>query len=425
MRRLYSIATYLLLPLVLLHLAWRGLRNRAYWQRWSERFGIAPKGVQPRGIWVHAVSVGEINAASPLIHALLDRYPKWPITVTTFTPTGSDWARRLFGSRVGHCYVPLDTPRAVGRFVKFLQPRLLVVMETEIWPNLYAAAERAGTPILMANARISENSLRGYQRWDKLTRLALGHISRIAAQSGTDADRLRQLGAPGGQIEVTGNMKFDLPAPDSLHDEGRELRRRWGPERPVWIAASTHEDEERQILKVHHRLRDRHPDLVLIIAPRHPERFDQIAHLIDQQGLEWTRRSEQANPTPDTQIYLLDTLGELMRFYAASDLAFLGGSLVPVGGHNVLEPAALGIPVLVGPHTENCAELVEKMLENGSALQLQDRRELKQAIFSLLEDQAQRDAMGRAGRALVHEGQGAVARTFAIANDLLAGQKHG
>ncbi len=414
-RTLYWLASYLLLP----YLALRALQNRAYLKRWRERFGFYRQAPPAGGIVLHAASVGEVNAAAALIHAIARRYPDVPITVTSFTPTGSQRIRALFADNIHHFYAPLDLPGAVRRFYRRVRPRLLVIMETEIWPNLLFAAAQHGTLVMMANARISETSLSRYRHIRRLMQAALAQVARIAAQSEADAGRLRAIGAPAGRIEVTGNLKFDVNLPQDLHEQGLALRQGWGQQRPVLLAGSTHEGEEEPVLTAFLGVLRSFPQALLVLAPRHPERFQAVAQRARAAGLEVQSYSQ--NPVCDsaTQCLVVDAMGELLRFYAACDVAFVGGSLERIGGHNVLEPAALSIPVLVGPYTANFEDMTRQLLASGGARRVADAADLERAAIQLLGDSALRQKMGAAGLALLRSGQGALDRNLRIIAELL------
>jgi 3-deoxy-D-manno-octulosonic-acid transferase len=398
---------YLILPLALLRLYWRGRHDAGHRRRWRERLGFFPP--LPSGcLWVHAVSLGETRAALPLIRALLERYPDQPLLVTTTTLTGSRQVREALGERVLHVYAPYDLPGAVRRFLRQTRPRLAVIMETELWPNLLRQCAVAGIPTMIANARLSERSARGYARIRRLTASMLRDVTLIAAQAEADADRFRALGAP--RVAVTGNLKYDLSLPDDLPERGWQLRRELlGEERRVWIAASTHAGEDEPILAALALLRPRWPELLLLLVPRHPERFDGVAALCRQQGCKLVRRSEQRACAPDTAVFLGDTMGELLLFYAAADLAFIGGSLVDTGGHNVLEPALLGLPVLFGPHMFNFTEASQRLLAAEAAWQVTDAAALATAVDRLLADPELRRTIGQRGRAVVERHRGALA----------------
>jgi 3-deoxy-D-manno-octulosonic-acid transferase len=408
MRLLYTGLLYLLLPLALLRLYWRSRRDPGHRRRWRERLGWIASLPESGCLWVHAVSVGEARAALPLIRALLARYPDRPVLVTTTTLTGSRQVQEALGDRVLHVYAPYDLPGAVQRFLQRSRPRLAIIMETELWPNLLRQCAMAEIPVLVANARLSERSARGYAQIHGLTASMLRDVTLIAAQAEADAERFRALGAP--RVAVVGNLKYDLKLPDDLLEQGQALRReRLGENRPVWIAASTHAGEDEQILEALAQLRTHWPDLLLLLTPRHPERFDSVAALCQRQGFKVVRRSDQQPCSPETAVFLGDSMGELLLFYAAADLAFVGGSLVPTGGHNVLEPALLGLPVLFGPHMFNFTEAGERLLEVEAAWQVADAGELAVAVNRWLADPEQRRNAGQRGRAVVERHRGALA----------------
>lgn len=414
---------YLATPLFLLRLMARGMRYGDYHKRWRERFGLFRRPGFEASLWVHAVSLGEVNAAEPLVKALLERYPQWPLVVTTVTPTGSERVRQLFGDRVFHVYLPYDLPFSVRRFLRRVRPRLGMVVETEIWPNLYFACRDHGVALMIANARLSARSLRGYAPARGLVRAALGCVTYVAAQSRCDAARYRLLGADATGLTVAGNLKFDMPLPREAMREGAEMCERWGRSRPVWIAASTHEGEENAVLQAHREVLATHPDALLLLAPRHPERFRSVEQTVRERGFATATRSAQHEPGPGTQCFVIDAMGELMRFFAAADVAFVGGSLVPIGGHNVLEPAALGRPVLVGPHTFNFDNITEALLSEGGAQRVGDAHELASAVLALLADGARRERMGRAASRVFDRERGAVGRIMTLVDRVLSSSR--
>lgn len=409
---LYSLALYLLTPLFFLYLLFRGWRNHDYWQGWGQRLGFCRKVIRPGGIVVHAVSVGEVNAAETLIRQLIKRYPNLPLTVTCFTPTGSRRIRALFGAEVAHTLWPLDLPGAVQRFLRYAQPRLIIILETEIWPNFYSTADGLGIPLMLVNARISNSSFARYQRFHALTSAALGSADRIGAQSAEDQRRLLLLGAPPDRTLLTGNLKYDLHLAAELPAQGLALKQSWGAERPVLLAASTREGEEKIVLEAFQQVLQEFPQALLVMVPRHPERFDEVARLIHGSGLSMARHSQPVGKLQDVSCYLVDVMGELLRFYAACDLAFVGGSLANTGGHNVLEAAALAKPVLVGPNTFNFAQITERLLAGGGALRVVNSASLQQAVTGLLQQPERAVAMGAAGKNLVLNEQGALQRTL-------------
>lgn len=416
MLRVYTVILYILAPLVLLRLAWRGLllKSPDYMTRWRQRFGQFDDAPENVDIWLHAVSVGEVNAALPLIEGLLTRHPGIQIAVTTVTPTGSDRVRQVLDDKVFHIYAPYDLPGAVKRFLDSLNPTLAIVMETEIWPNVFNRCRLRGIPLLMINARVSLRSASRYRLIKPLVRQALACVSEIAAQSKGDAERLISLGANPELTSIGGNLKFDLDIPSRVVTKGRELRKSWGQDRPVWIAASTHEGEEEAALNVHRELLERLPDALLLIAPRHPERFVRVAALVRSRGFRTRSRGQHRTAKADTQCFVVDTIGELLNFYAGADAAFVGGSLARIGGHNILEPAALGVPVIVGPYTMNFAEIMELLCTDGAAVVVKNGQELGNAVLQLLSDRDGRLQMGEAGRAAVLDHRGAVDHAFQV-----------
>ncbi|MCU0755925.1 MAG: lipid IV(A) 3-deoxy-D-manno-octulosonic acid transferase [Xanthomonadales bacterium] len=424
LRLLYTVLVHVATPFILYRLAFRGIRQRSYLDRWRERFGFFDKPDFTRSIVVHAVSVGEFNAAIPLIEALMQRFPEHGLVVTTITPTGSERVRKVLGRRVFHVYLPYDLPGSIRRFLRRVRPELLVIMETEIWPNLYFTCKQHGVPILIANARLSERSLKGYGPGQPLAQYAVRCASWIAAQSQSDAERFLQLGAEPSQVEVVGNVKFDMPVPTGLAQRGREQRARWGTERPVWMAASTHEGEEQAVLTAHAKVLQRFPDALLLLAPRHPERFRAAAARCRAYGFNTRQRSEENLPGPDTQCFVIDTLGELLQFYASADVAFVAGSLEPIGGHNTLEAAAIGVPVLIGPHTFNFEEISERLLNAGAALRIDDADTMGQQLQRLLAQPALRQQMGAAGMRSVAAQRGAVQRIVDAAARLVSGSSN-
>ncbi|GIZ12852.1 lipid IV(A) 3-deoxy-D-manno-octulosonic acid transferase [Pseudomonas sp. NCCP-436] len=410
-RYLYTLLLHLALPLIALRLLLRARKAPAYARRIGERFAFSLPRMKPGGIWIHAVSVGESIAAAPLIRALQARYPHLPVTVTCMTPTGSERITALFGDSVQHCYLPYDLPWTSARFLNRLQPRLAVVMETELWPNHIHQCARRGIPVVLANARLSERSARGYARFGRLTAPMLAELSLIAVQTQTEAERFLALGARAECVEVTGSIKFDLTIDPELAPRAATLRRQWQADgRPLWIAASTHIGEDEQILAAHRQLLTSYPDALLILVPRHPERFTKVYELCREQGLTTRRRSTGEAVQPDDQVLLGDTMGELLFLYALADLAFVGGSLVPHGGHNLLEPAALGKPLLSGPHTFNFLEISAQLREAGALEEVTDAAQLANALTALLQDRPRAERMSLAGLAVLGANQGALQR---------------
>ena len=423
MRFLYLLAVYLAAPVVSALFLWRGLRDRSYWRNFGERFGFGAR-LTPGGVWLHAVSVGEVQACAALVSALSRRYPALPLTVTTFTPTGSARARALFGNLAQVRYVPYDLPGAVRRFFRRVQPRLAVIFETELWPNLYRECGRRRVPLVLASARISARSVSRYQRLGTLFRETLARTALVAAQGASDAERFRSLGADPANTHVTGNIKFDFELPEGLAARGAGLRGQYAPERPLWVAGSTHGGlEEQAVLEAQQRVREVHPDALLVLAPRHPPRFDEVAGALRAAGISFVRRSASAGDGTDAAcaVLLLDSLGELLDFYAAADVSFVGGSLVPRGGHNLLEPAALGVPILVGPDNSNSEEIARLLIARGAAEVVHDAGELGTRVTALLGDSAARERMGAAGRASVDSNRGALEKLLSLIEPLLDG----
>lgn len=410
MRWLYSVLLYLLTPLVFVRLWLRGRKAPAYRERWGERFAhIDPLPNRPR-IWLHAVSVGETIAAVPLVRGLQAAYPDHAILITSTTPTGSAQVRRLFGDEVEHCYLPYDLPHSLRRFLGRISPRLLIVMETELWPNLYAACEARDIPILVVNARLSQKSFKGYQKIRALVRPAL-RAAQVLAQTEADAARFEKLGAPSSQVSVVGNLKFDQKIPEDALHNGKILRRQLGDQRQVWIAASTHAGEDELILRAHRRLLEHEPESLLIIVPRHPERFDEVAGQVATLGFRYQRRSGEEPLDPAIQVFVGDTLGEMMIFYAASDMAFVGGSLVETGGHNPLEPAALGLPVITGPHWFNFSGIYPELLQTGGAREISGPDELTRVLQDWIANDELRQEAGQSALQVVERNRGALQRT--------------
>jgi len=410
-RTLYTLLLHLALPLIVSRLLWRSRRTPAYRQRIPERLGLHFPPLRPGGIWIHAVSVGETIAAAPLVRALLERHPELPITITSMTPTGSERIRALFGAQVQHCYLPYDLPCAAARFLKRVHPRLAIIMETELWPNHIHQCQRLKIPTVLANARLSARSARGYARFAELSRPMFAAVNWYAVQTEAEARRFRFLGADPEQVTVTGSIKFDLRIDPALPPLARERRADWhASNRPVWVAASTHAGEDELVLKVHRRLLSERPDALLILVPRHPERFERVHELCVEQGFSTVRRSSGLPVMAQHQVLLGDSMGELTFFYAMSDVAFVGGSLVPHGGHNLLEPAALKLPILTGPHLFNFLEIARQLHQAGALDQVEDAEMLFNRVSRLFQAPERRQHMGQAGLNVLTANQGALAR---------------
>lgn len=399
------------LPAIFLRLIWRGLRSPAYFKRWSERFGRSPTlSTEKPVIWIHAVSVGEVEASRPIIKSLQNEFPEHQILITTMTPTGSQRVKLLFADNVAHCYLPYDLPFAIERFLLATHPTFGIIMETEIWPNLITLCAKHKIKLVLANARMSERSSKGYLRLAGLTRDVLQSISLIAAQTEQDRQRFAKLGADIRIVHAIGNLKYEVSLPASLTEQAEVMRSMWDVNRPVLIAASTHEGEEEIVLNASRQIRAQYPNLLLIIVPRHPERFDRVTALSQRAGFKTLRRSENQPCSSDVQILVVDTMGELPLFYGASDIAFVGGSLVPHGGHNLLEPAALGRAVITGPHYFNFNEITRQFLQAKAAIEVKDTGSLAETVIDLFQNSQQRAEMGEAGLHLIANSQGASMR---------------
>jgi 3-deoxy-D-manno-octulosonic-acid transferase len=421
-RLIYSLLIYLLQIPVVAYWLFRGLVNRSYRDRLGQRFGIAYPQLD-KCIWIHAVSVGEVQAAVPLIRAIAKRFPDHRMLVTTVTPTGAARVEAIFGDSVSHCYIPFEMPLAVNRFFAAVKPELALIMETEIWPNLYHGCGIRDIPLVLVSARISPNSVDSYRRFLPLFRDTLSHGIIIAAQSTADADRFRSLGASPVRTWVTGNIKFDIELPPDLEQRGSALRREVFGDRPVWIAASTHDQEEQQVLAAHKQLLGRFPDLLLVLVPRHPERFASVSEMIDKARLPKVKRTDGEACVASTSVFLGDTMGEVPLFYAASDIAFVGGSLVPIGGHNLLEPAALGKPVISGPHVYNAQDIADMFIELGACRLVRDASQLAEAVSELLADPSKAAALGNRGLELLQRNRGALGHLLRLLEPLMGAKQ--
>ena len=419
MRALYGLLTYLLQIPVAAYWLFRAALNRGYRDRVWQRFGFGYPRLE-RCIWIHAVSVGEVQAAVPLVREIAQRFPGHEILVTTVTPTGAARVEAAFGDTVSHCYIPFELPVAVNRFFASLNPKLALIMETEIWPNLYRGCGTRNIPLILVSARISPKSLGGYRRFLPLIRETLSHGIIIAAQSDADAERFRALGASPARTRVTGNIKFDIELPVNLVEDGKTLRSRLFGDRPIWIAASTHDKEEQLVLAAHRDLLEQYPDLLLVLVPRHPQRFEEVRNLVRRRGFRVVARTEDRSCDAATAVFLGDTMGELPLFYAASDVAFVGGSLVPIGGHNLLEPAALGLPVIIGPQVFNAQEIADMFVQLGACRMVNNSSELATAVYDLFADRAAAQAMGDKGREVLRRNRGALGRLLGLLEPLIA-----
>jgi 3-deoxy-D-manno-octulosonic-acid transferase len=444
LRLIYILFAYLLAPVVCGVMLWRGVRDRSYWANFGERFGFGSGPEIAGSIWVHAVSVGEVQAAASLVTALRARYPDVPLVLTTVTPTGAQRARELFREGVLVRYVPYDLPGSVRRFFERVRPRVAIILETELWPTLYHECGRRRVPLVLASARISPRSVGRYRWLAGLFRETLSHGIVIAAQSEGDAERFRLIGANPRKTHVTGNIKFDFALPEDIAARGAALRARYAGGRPVWVAGSTHEGEETAVVAAHRLVRAAGHDALLVLVPRHPNRFAAVADQLQSEGVAFMRRTADIGKLngPETgnggrrqpggavgaargEVLLVDTLGELLAFYAASDVAFVAGSLVPIGGHNLLEPVAVGVPVVTGPHVFNAEDVAQLLIDEQAALMVKDERELAATVAALLDDEPRRRRVAIAGFEVLERNRGALARLLGLLGPVIEASQPG
>jgi len=413
-RQLYTCVYLLILPLMFARLWWRARQNPAYRLRWAERLGrYQSPPLQQASIVFHAVSVGEVHAAVPLIEQVLRSYPATPVVVTTTTPTGSARVQQLFGDRVHHVYLPYDLPSAVNRFLRHFRPALLVLLETELWPNLLQACSEQQCPVLLVNARLSPKSLASYKCIAALTRQMLQQLSRVAAQAQADGDRFVTLGLAPDKLQISGSLKFDMTLRHDKIAAARAARAQW-PARPVWIAASTREGEDALVLQAFRQALQVLPSLLLVLVPRHPERFGTATEQAAAAGLRVVRQTSGSTVAADTQVLIGDTLGDMHFYYSLADLAFVGGSLVNTGCQNIIEAAALGLPVVTGPSLFNFQAASDDLREAGGMLVVSDPAALGYALVELMQDAARRQRMASQAQAVVASNLGATTRLFAL-----------
>ncbi len=407
-RFLYSLLLYLALPFVPVKLLWRGIKQPAYRKHWGERFGFYSAPVSKPVVWLHCVSVGETRAAEPLIKALQQQYPNHQILITHTTPTGRETSEQLFADTVQRVYLPYDLPFAVNHFLRHFKPAIGLLMETELWFNLIAACKKHRIPVLLLNARLSENSAKGYAKLDKLAADGLQGLSAVAAQTAEDFARLQALGA--NNISVAGNLKFDVRPPADSADKGLQLRQLFGSERTIFLAASTREGEEKRILEAVKDL-----EILTVIVPRHPQRFNEVESIIQNAGLTYQRRSNLVGPIDkNIQVVLGDSMGELFAYYAACDFTFIGGSLLKYGGQNLIEAASMGKPILIGKYTYNFADATKNAVRAGAAIQVKSAEELRDRIQYLLHNQQKREKMQQAALRFSEASTGATARMMKL-----------
>ena len=417
-RTFYTALLYLLLPFTPLKLLWRARKQPEYLEHWQERYGFFKTSPDKPVIWLHTVSVGETRAAEPLVKALLQQYPHHQILMTHTTPTGRATSEQLFGNQVIRAYLPYDVPFAVQRFLNHFKPVIGVLMETELWFNLIARCQQQTIPLLLVNARLSEKSARGYHKLGKVARQGIKSLTAIAAQTAQDAARLQQLGAE--SVRVVGNIKFDVAPHDEAAEKGLQLRSLFGVERPVFLAASTRDGEEAHILAA--VAETNIPNLLTIIVPRHPQRFDEVAELLKKDALHFVRRSSLSDDvpvSPQTAFVLGDSMGEMFSYYASCDVAFIGGSLLPLGGQNLIEACSMGRPVLIGPHTFNFEQATEMAIAAGAAQRVQNSSDLAQHLTTLFADHDKRNAMCAAALHFSTQNRGATQRTLNLLKQYL------
>ena len=421
-RFIYSVVFYLITPLIILRLVIRGLAAPNYRKRWGQRFGFfTPSESSKETIWLHSVSVGETLAAVPLVKALQEKYPERRLLITCMTPTGSERITAAFGDSVDHSYAPYDTPGAVARFLKRVQPKMLIIMETELWPNTVAACYKRQIPVILANGRLSEKSARGYARVSKLSGPMVAQLSAVAAQHGDDGGRFTALGLPAEKLHITGNIKFDLELNAQIRLSAEALRQQWDGtnQRPILLAASTHRGEDEIILQAFSLIKQSVNNALLVLVPRHPERFNQVGDLCLDAGYSLARRSNN-DSTDNADILLGDTMGELMTFFGACDIAFVGGSLVANGGHNMIEPAAWGKPTLSGLSVFNFAEVSRLLAEAGGLSLVEDAAALAESVIELMKNPEQDQQMGLSAQQVAEANRGALERLLAVIDNSLS-----
>lgn len=419
MRSVYTCIFYLILPFLFVRLYLRGFKNPDFRKRWSERLAIYHQAHEKNVIFFHAVSVGEVESIFTLVKQLLQQQPDVKILITTMTPTGSARVKAVMGDLVQHVYLPYDIPQFVQHFLSHFKPRLAVMLETEIWPNLFVLCKENNIPLLIINARLSQSSYQGYQKLAALAKPALNNVSAIATQTQEDADRFAALINDKNKVQVLGNIKFDMDVSVQFIEEGRLLRADLFPQRFVWIIASTHKDEEDFFLAIYPELKKQIPQLLLMIVPRRMERFNEVKRLCEKNNLKVITRTSNQLCSENTDVYLADTIGELKMLYAAADVAFVGGSMVALGGHNVLEPASIGIPVMFGPYMTNFKAIATGLLNAEAALQCQNSQQLTTAILKLYQQPEYRQELVDNGRKFVQRNQGTIAKIISLLSNFL------
>lgn len=419
MRYLYNFLFYIALPFILLRLWWRGRKLPAYRQRISERLGFCQLTTTTPVIWVHAVSLGEAKIAVSLMQHLKIQFPNYIFVITSMTVTGSEYIQKYTSSQIFHFFVPYDLPNTIKRFLKRISPRILILMETEIWPNMIHYCAQKKIPVVIANARLSESSTRGYQHVKFFVQPLLQQITHILAQTQTDADHFIQIGCETNKVSVAGNIKFAITPPTHIKAEAKQLRQQWGEQRPVLIAASTHPGEEEILLTAFKNIKQEIPELLLLLVPRHPERFQPAINLCKKLGYKVAQRTDKSVTLENIDIYLGDSIGELWLFYAASDLAFVGGSLAPHGGHNLLEPAVLHLPIITGPHLFHFTAIAELLTQAKALTIAQDSDELTKVSINFLQNKLLQKEYGERAYEVVQKNQGAMEKHVNYIKQLL------
>ncbi|QOI10864.1 lipid IV(A) 3-deoxy-D-manno-octulosonic acid transferase [Blochmannia endosymbiont of Colobopsis nipponica] len=405
---IYNILIYLIQPFIWIKLLWNSIRIPAYRYNLTERYGFYKQNFRNRGIILHSVSIGEIFAAAPLVHSLQKLYPDIPITITTMTPTGIRQAKLIFGNKVSYSYLPYDLPGATNRFIKHTNPMLVIIMETEIWPNLINSLYYKNIPCIIANARLSIKSFIGYKKIRKFFKSVILNITLVAAQNQKDGLRFMELGLKKNKLAITGNLKFEIHLNKNLIQQSQKLREQWNNKRPIWIAASTHYGEEKILLNAHKMLLKIFPNLLMILTPRHPERFTEVKKITAKAKFKFLSRSSGKNPSNTTQVIINDTMGELMLLYGIADLAFIGGSLVKHGGHNPLEAAAHSIPIIMGPHILNFQDICIKLTKKHGLITINNVTTLTTEIHKILKNKKHRLKLGFNANKFLNKNKGSL-----------------
>ena len=415
----YVVFTYLMLPLICLHLLYKSLGDSNYLKRINERFGFNGIPLNTEIIWIHAVSYGEVKAASSLVYRLIKRYPKKQILLTTYTPTGSALIQELFGDTVRHVYLPYDLNGAVARFFKWANPEISIIIETELWPNIFHYCGKLNVPLVLASACVSNKSIKLYRMLLGLFQEAVSHGIVVAAQTEEEAKKFIFMGASESRTFVTGNIKFDYTTPDGLVEKAKKFKEEFALNKQIWVAGSTHKGEEKIILDAHKRIIKAYPDTLLIIAPRRPERFQSVQNLIDKRGFLSVSRNKNIQISETTQVILADTMGELPMYYSASSVSFVGGSLLKTGGHNLLEPASLGTPIITGPVLFGVEEIANMLQANDALKIIHNAEELSTIVCQLLADSGHREKMIKAARKVVDKNRGSIQKLLNLIVPLL------